>query len=442
MISFYYSEEKTEENAKRNLKELSDVFSNFDSFDEEAKENYIANEYIAKITAIASHLHELKSHSASKDIAILSRLLKMSKKYNNFDPRYVQEFSGKWSEKIDIHSKIAQKLEDILQALKITNTKEAKFVLFNSLKYLGFCQRREYLEKTNNKKELLELEKEQIDVFAKRKEKADDDNLEALIELSKKPFDDLEMPFNGNMHGFCRVFADNENKILAKFTREEFERYLLMKQYDLNAEKLANEEIVYANPKELFSKLEKQVEIKGEYSDDAVISLEKTLSSNIYDSFFIREALKNARRTRTKLSLDGKKRDGFLAGTELFANKIELKDVGNDALRYGKYKIRELIVEKAGDLFGHSAEFNANKIIVEKAGNWFGYGSEFNANKIELKNVGNDALTHGKYKIRELIVEKAGDWFGYRAEFNVKTHKFGEKVKFYGKITELGEDEK
>jgi len=35
----------------------------------------------------------------------------MSKKYNNFDPRYVQEFSGKWSEKIDIHSKIAQKLE-------------------------------------------------------------------------------------------------------------------------------------------------------------------------------------------------------------------------------------------------------------------------------------------------------------------------------------------
>ena len=64
------------------------------------------------------------------------------------------------------------------------------------------------------------------------------------------------------------------------------------------------------------------------------------------------------------------------------------------------------------------------------------------ANKIELKDVGNNALGYGKYKIRELIVEKAGNLFGWGSEFNVKTHKFGEKVKCYGKIKELRENEK
>ena len=81
---------------KRNIESLTSVFSRFNEYSEESKAAFLNKNYAAGIVAIASNLDSMfKSHEGMKQFEALSRLLRASNKYDNFDPRYLSEFKAK-----------------------------------------------------------------------------------------------------------------------------------------------------------------------------------------------------------------------------------------------------------------------------------------------------------------------------------------------------------
>jgi hypothetical protein len=211
MLEFYYSREIVEKNTKENIEDLVTIFSNFYKFNKKERERYLYENYVPKIVAIASNLKELKDKDGYRDVKVLERLLRRSSEYDDFDPRYVQKYSN---ERPDVKAEINERLEKILKKLNINACNEARFVLFNALKYLAGKD----IDKFKIREKEYKKEKLIWKLFPKRKEKE-------LSELLQKPLDYVILPFEPDLEGLAEPFAKNK-KVYARLRKEKLENYL------------------------------------------------------------------------------------------------------------------------------------------------------------------------------------------------------------------------
>ena len=410
MLHITYSSQDLHQTTKRHVTELESVFSHFNQYSTQSQEEYTEEIYKPKIVAVASNLSDLSMPEAREAGELL-----VNNDFSKFDPRYTQAFEGSWNKKIDIEAKLNQRVYDLEAKLNLQESPYARFILFNALRYMN---------------------KQDIDAFQLRKEYSEKTNSADLIPLLNKPLDVIETPFQPEMNGFCSLIA-KDKRVYAVFTQEQFEFYLLFREFENNIERIGSLNMT-GQSNDFYTELIKMFNIKGKYSDKAVESLERKLGNSIVESAFIGKALENAVRTKTSLSFEGKNRDCMLyenkwhgerfkvnkAGNyfgnnaEFDCDSMELGDVGSYALYGGKHKIKQLKVNKAGNLFGYNAEFESELM--------------------ELGDVGSEALAgydrKVKHKIKQFKVNKAEDWFGhkvilYNDKMEIKNGVFSGEVK-------------
>ncbi len=404
MITFTYEEKDARQGIQQHVAELEACLSNFINLNDSQREDYLSTTYAEKIIAIASLIDELTpehNKQLSHDSSALKRLAKRSGNHDNFDPRYVQEFKGTWAEKPNVNAKINQKLEDIASALDILPTKRARFILWNSIKYLAG---------------------KDSDKYTARVEQFNKSNIEELIKLSEKPFDYAEAPFEAKMNGFCTPVAKN-GKVHGLFSREQFELFLLQQQAYAHMESFARaaDGIEYFNPADLNEKLSEKFKfsIRGVYSDGALEQFEHSIDERLFSSLFINYAFKNAVKTKTSLKLNGKGRDLFLSDSVFLGGKISIEDAGDWALGY--------------------AGITDCDIKIEKAGDWALEYATIKDRDIKIDNVGDSALGDAKMNGGFLNVGGVGNNFGIGADILVDRYEFGKDCAFTGRIN-VGEE--
>src|SRR3989344_3843016 len=206
MITEYkFSGQAVRSQAKSNIADLASCFSNYNSISRDEQEAHAINSYIPKIVSIASHLGVLAENDPSlRDVLALSRLLRTSSKYDDFDPRYQSQYSTKLHEKPDVRSRINQRLIDLEGKLEIEDSPESRFVLLNAAIYLAG---------------------KDVDRFRSINLKANSNNLKGLFRELSKDFDTIELDYNANIEAGAAYEAGNEIK--AELARKDFEIYLL-----------------------------------------------------------------------------------------------------------------------------------------------------------------------------------------------------------------------
>ena len=376
MITIAYQEKDFLRGIQQNISELESYLSNFISLDNSRRKEYLSTTYASKLSAIASLISGLTQENNKQlfhDYSALRHLLRRSDKYSKFDPRYAQEFNGTWAEKPSVEAKINQKLEDISSALGVPSTEKARFILWNSIRYLAGKDSDEYVL---------------------RMEKFEGSKIEELVKTSEKPFDYAESPFEAEMNGFCTPVA-REGKMHGLFSREQFEIYLLQRQaYEHMGifAKAVEGGIEYSNPKDLNDKLSGKFSfsVKGMYSDESLQRLEHSLDEGIFSSLLVNYLFKNAVRMKTSLRFNGKGNDLFLSGAVLSGGKIKIESVGDWALGDAKITNCDVEIREAGDLALYSATITNSDVEIGSAGDW--------------------ALRYAKVTNCDVKIGSVGDW--------------------------------
>src|SRR3989338_4673477 len=480
MITITYQEKDFLRGIQQNISELESYLSNFISLDNSRRKEYLSTTYASKLSAIASLISGLTQENNKQlfnDYSALRHLLRRSDKYSKFDPRYAQEFNGTWAEKPSVEAKINQKLEDISSALGVPSTEKARFILWNSIRYLAGKDSDEYVL---------------------RMEKFEGSKIEELVKTSEKPFDYAESPFEAEMNGFCTPVA-REGKMHGLFSREQFEIYLLQRQAYKHMgifAKAVEGGIEYSSPGDLNKKLSGKFSfsVKGMYSDESLQRLEHSLDEGIFSYLLINYLFKNAVRMKTSLRFNGKGNDLFLSGAVLSGGKIKIESVGDWALESAAITNCDVEIGSAGDgALGSAAVTNCDVEIGSAEGRALEYATVTNSDveigeagdralysaaitncDVEIGNVGDGAfesaaITNSDVEIREagdralysaaitncdveignvgdgalrcatmrggsLKVDKAGNNFGASANISVNKYEFGKDCIFKGKI--------
>ena len=460
MITIAYQEKDFLRGIQQNISELESYLSNFISLDNSRRKEYLSTTYASKLSAIASLISGLTQENNKQlfhDYSALRHLLRRSDKYSKFDPRYAQEFNGTWAEKPSVEAKINQKLEDISSALGVPSTEKARFILWNSIRYLAGKDSDEYVL---------------------RMEKFEGSKIEELVKTSEKPFDYAESPFEAEMNGFCTPVA-REGKMHGLFSREQFEIYLLQRQaYEHMGifAKAVEGGIEYSNPKDLNDKLSGKFSfsVKGMYSDESLQRLEHSLDEGIFSSLLINYLFKNAVRMKNSLKFKGKGRDLFLSGVVLSGGEIGIGSAGDLALESAAITNCDVEIREAGDWALRDAKVTNCDVEIGSAGDWalesatvtncdveigmVKYGALYSATitncdveigsagiwalgwakvtncDVEIREAGDGALYNAAMQSGSLKVDKAGSNFGAYANISVNKYEFGKDCIFKGKI--------
>src|SRR3989344_3061743 len=421
MITITYQEKDFLRGIQQNISELESYLSNFISLDNSRRKEYLSTTYASKLSAIASLISGLTQENNKQlfhDYSALRHLLRRSDKYSKFDPRYAQEFNGTWAEKPSVEAKINQKLEDISSALGVPSTEKARFILWNSIRYLAGKDSDEYVL---------------------RMEKFEGSKIEELVKTSEKPFDYAESPFEAEMNGFCTPVA-REGKMHGLFSREQFEIYLLQRQaYEHMGifAKAVEGGIEYSNPKDLNDKLSGKFSfsVKGMYSDESLQRLEHSLDEGIFSSLLVNYLFKNAVRMKNSLKFKGKGRDLFLSGVVLSGGKIkiesvgdwalgdakvtncdvEIGNVGDWALEYATVTNCDVEIREAGDRALYSATITNSDVEIREAGDRALYSATITNSDIDIGKAGDRALSNAAITNSDIDIGKAGAWALYNA---------------------------
>jgi len=466
MITITYQEKDFLRGIQQNISELESYLSNFISLDNSRRKEYLSTTYASKLSAIASLISGLTQENNKQlfhDYSALRHLLRRSDKYSKFDPRYAQEFNGTWAEKPSVEAKINQKLEDISSALGVPSTEKARFILWNSIRYLAGKDSDEYVL---------------------RMEKFEGSKIEELVKTSEKPFDYAESPFEAEMNGFCTPVA-REGKMHGLFSREQFEIYLLQRQaYEHMGifAKAVEGGIEYSSPGDLNKKLSGKFSfsVKGMYSDYTLEQFENSLDKGIFSSLLVNYLFKNAVRMKTSLRFKGKGNDLFLSGAVLSGGEIgigsagiwalesaavtncdvEIGNVGDWALEYATVTNSDIDIGKAGDgalsnatvtncdveigmvKYGalYSATITNSDIDIGKAGDRALSNAAITNSDIDIGKAGAWALYNAAMQGGSLKVDKAGNNFGAYANISINKYEFGKDCVFNGRIKLLEEE--
>ena len=446
MITIAYQEKDFLRGIQQNISELESYLSNFISLDNSRRKEYLSTTYASKLSAIASLISGLTQENNKQlfhDYSALRHLLRRSDKYSKFDPRYAQEFNGTWAEKPSVEAKINQKLEDISSALGVPSTEKARFILWNSIRYLAGKDSDEYVL---------------------RMEKFEGSKIEELVKTSEKPFDYAESPFEAEMNGFCTPVA-REGKMHGLFSREQFEIYLLQRQaYEHMGifAKAVEGGVEYSNPKDLNDKLSGKFSfsVKGMYSDYTLEQFENSLDEGIFSSLLVNYLFKNAVRMKNSLKFKGKGRDLFLSGVVLSGGEIGIGSAGDLALESAAITNCDVEIREAGDWALRDAKVTNCDVEIGSAGDWalesatvtncdveigmVKYGALYNAAitncDVEIESAGDLALRYTTMQGGSLKVDKAGNNFGASANISVNKYEFGKDCVFNGRIKLLEEE--
>src|SRR3989338_2001011 len=404
MITITYQEKDFLRGIQQNISELESYLSNFISLDNSRRKEYLSTTYASKLSAIASLISGLTQENNKQlfhDYSALRHLLRRSDKYSKFDPRYAQEFNGTLAEKPSVEAKINQKLEDISSALGVPSTEKARFILWNSIRYLAGKDSDEYVL---------------------RMEKFEGSKIEELVKTSEKPFDYAESPFEAEMNGFCTPVA-REGKMHGLFSREQFEIYLLQRQAYKHMGRFAKAVeggIEYSNPKDLNDKLSEKFSfsVKGMYSDESLQRLEHSLDEGIFSSLLVNYLFKNAVRMKNSLKFKGKGRDLFLSGVVLSGGEIGIGSAGDWAL--GSAAITNCDVEiggAGGGALGSGGDWglesatvtNSDVEIREAADRALGSATITNSD-VEIREAADRALGSATITNCDVEIREAGGW--------------------------------
>src|SRR3990167_3665172 len=395
MITITYQEKDFLRGIQQNISELESYLSNFISLDNSRRKEYLSTTYASKLSAIASLISGLTQENNKQlfnDYSALRHLLRRSDKYSKFDPRYAQEFNGTWAEKPSVEAKINQKLEDISSALGVPSTEKARFILWNSIRYLAGKDSDEYVL---------------------RMEKFEGSKIEELVKTSEKPFDYAESPFEAEMNGFCTPVA-REGKVHGLFSREQFEIYLLQRQaYEHMGifAKAVEGGIEYFNPKDLNDKLSGKFSfsVKGMYSDESLQRLEHSLDEGIFSSLLINYLFKNAVRMKSSLKFKGKGRDLFLSGVVLSGGEIKIESVGDWALYSATITNSDVEIGSVGDWALRDAKVTNCDVEIGSVGDWALYNTKITNCDVEIGSEGDWALRDAKVTNCDVEIREAGD---------------------------------
>ena len=295
MITEYkFSGQAVRSQAKSNIADLVSCFSNYNSISRDEQEAHAINSYIPKIVSIASHLGVLAENDPSlRDVLALSRLLRTSSKYDDFDPRYQSQYSTKWHEKPDVRSRINQRLIDLEGKLEIEDSPESRFVLLNAARYLAG---------------------KDVDRFRSINLKANSNNLKGLFRELSKDFDTIELDYNANIEAGAAYEAGNEIK--AELARKDFEIYLLSELRKEIILSLSEQDSSMEGTKEqiydiLNEKVKKHLsKYSINVSDASVEEFIKMQGNNFVDASLFNNLFNIARRTREDIRI--KKNIDFL----------------------------------------------------------------------------------------------------------------------------------
>src|SRR3989338_7904371 len=396
MITITYQEKDFLRGIQQNISELESYLSNFISLDNSRRKEYLSTTYASKLSAIASLISGLTQENNKQlfhDYSALRHLLRRSDKYSKFDPRYAQEFNGTWAEKPSVEAKINQKLEDISSALGVPSTEKARFILWNSIRYLAGKDSDEYVL---------------------RMEKFEGSKIEELVKTSEKPFDYAESPFEAEMNGFCTPVA-REGKVHGLFSREQFEIYLIQRQaYEHMGifAKAVEGGIEYSNPKDLNDKLSGKFSfsVKGMYSDYTLEQFENSLDEGIFSSLLINYLFKNAVRMKNSLKFKGKGRDLFLSGVVLSGGEIGIGSAGDWALESATVTNCDVEIGSAGDWALESATVTNCDVEIGSAGDWALGDAKVTNCDVEIGSAGGRALESATITNCDVEIGSAGDW--------------------------------
>src|SRR3989344_543324 len=396
MITITYQEKDFLRGIQQNISELESYLSNFISLDNSRRKEYLSTTYASKLSAIASLISGLTQENNKQlfhDYSALRHLLRRSDKYSKFDPRYAQEFNGTWAEKPSVEAKINQKLEDISSALGVPSTEKARFILWNSIRYLAGKDSDEYVL---------------------RMEKFEGSKIEELVKTSEKPFDYAESPFEAEMNGFCTPVA-REGKVHGLFSREQFEIYLLQRQaYEHMGiyAKAVEGGIEYSSPGDLNKKLSGKFSfsVKGMYSDESLQRLEHSLDEGIFSSLLVNYLFKNAVRMKNSLKFKGKGRDLFLSGVVLSGGEIKIESVGDWALGDAKVTNCDVEIGSAGDWALESATVTNCDVEIGMVKYGALYSATVTNSDVEIGSAGDLALESAAITNCDVEIREAGDW--------------------------------
>ena len=426
MITIAYQEKDFLRGIQQNISELESYLSNFISLDNSRRKEYLSTTYASKLSAIASLISGLTQENNKQlfhDYSALRHLLRRSDKYSKFDPRYAQEFNGTWAEKPSVEAKINQKLEDISSALGVPSTEKARFILWNSIRYLAGKDSDEYVL---------------------RMEKFEGSKIEELVKTSEKPFDYAESPFEAEMNGFCTPVA-REGKMHGLFSREQFEIYLLQRQaYEHMGifAKAVEGGIEYFNPSDLNKKLSGKFSfsVNGMYSDYTLEQFENSLDEGIFSSLLINYLFKNAVRMKNSLKFKGKGRDLFLSGVVLSGGEIGIGSAGIWALESAAVTNCDVEIGNVGDWALEYATVTNSDIDIGKAGDGALESATVTNSDVEIGKAGDLALYNAAMQGGSLKVDKAGNNFGAYANISINKYEFGKDCVFNGRIKLLEEE--
>src|SRR3989344_4637851 len=396
MITITYQEKDFLRGIQQNISELESYLSNFISLDNSRRKEYLSTTYASKLSAIASLISGLTQENNKQlfhDYSALRHLLRRSDKYSKFDPRYAQEFNGTWAEKPSVEAKINQKLEDISSALGVPSTEKARFILWNSIRYLAGKDSDEYVL---------------------RMEKFEGSKIEELVKTSEKPFDYAESPFEAEMNGFCTPVA-REGKMHGLFSREQFEIYLLQRQaYEHMGifAKAVEGGIEYSSPGDLNKKLSGKFSfsVKGMYSDYTLEQFENSLDEGIFSSLLVNYLFKNAVRMKTSLRFNGKGNDLFLSGAVLSGGKIKIESVGDWALGDAKVTNCDVEIGSAGDWALRYAAITNCDVEIGDVEDRALYNAAITNSDVEIGDVEDRALYNAAITNCDVEIGSAGDW--------------------------------
>ena len=432
ITTFTYSKEnkeKVENQLRNNVKDLVAAFSNYDFFSEEQRTEHLHLDYKAKISGIASHLDVLAEQDERlKDVKVLERFYKKSNEFDNFDLRYNSEYSGKWNEKIDVKSKINQKILDLEKILKIENSPEARFVLLNSIKYLA---------------------KKDSDNFILRKVNSSAKTLEELSKELKKDFDVIELPYNENIEGNA-YFTPKSEEPRVRLKRKDVEVYFLKELRKKIITAIGNIENKEGKIEEIYAFLNSEInknivnyDLKN-ISDESLEEFSKTLGKSSTDVLIFNNLLNEVKRTKMDFETNAKLGSGVLYKSKIFARDIvfnEVKDyfmLESESEIEGDVKVNNardcFMLESESEIGGDVNVNNARNWFMEKskskirgdvnvdnAGDWFMGKSESEiGGDVNVDNAGDDFMWESKSKIRgDVNVNKAGNNFMGESESEI-----------------------
>jgi len=340
---------------KRNIDSLVSVFSNFNNYSSDGKEKIINSNYVKGIVAVASNLDSMFEiyGDEMKRFRAVSRLIRASGEYDNFNPRYLSEFKTKVSDKLDVNSKVNQRLYDLEKRLGVEDSGIARFILLNALKYHAG---------------------KDVDKFELREVKRGDVGLDELLSVLHEDFDYFHALFQADMDKYCEVYA-KDGCVRARFDRVGLEEYVLEKEFRENLRLFAKElEISY----DRILNLRNEVKIKGNYSDKAVNNYFNKHNYGMFGEIFATKAFELCFRTKTDYEFK-ELNDYAFCGFDLKCGNFIVKgDVGEGFGYKSKINAGDMSFnERVGERFGSYGTINAGDMGFGKSVGWeFGEGGE------------------------------------------------------------------